>query len=144
MKILQVLPRIYLSREQLEASVAFYESLLGERSRVRFTYPEAGLELALVGSLLLIAGSEASLEPFKATQATCLVDSLVEWKDFLLKSGTALLKGPKHVPTGMNMLAQHPDGTRIEYVQHVQEQVDAVNLTRPETSGVDTKAVDYH
>jgi hypothetical protein len=35
----------------------------------------------------------------------------------------------------MNMLAKHPDGTRIEYVQHVKEQVDAVNLTRSETSG---------
>jgi hypothetical protein len=32
MKILQVLPRIYLSREQLEASVTFYESLFGEQS----------------------------------------------------------------------------------------------------------------
>ena len=29
--------------------------------RVRFTYPEASLELAQVGPLLLIAGSEAAL-----------------------------------------------------------------------------------
>jgi predicted enzyme related to lactoylglutathione lyase len=134
MKILQVLSRTYLSREQLEASVNFYGSLFGERSRVRFTYPEVGLELAQVGSLLLIAGSAAALEPFKATQATFLVDSLSEWKDFLLKSGATLLREPKQVPTGMNMLAKHPDGTRIEYVQHVKEQVDAVNLTRDETS----------
>src|SRR5436305_482111 len=117
MKILQVLTRIYMSREQLEASVTFYESLFGERSRVRFTYPEVGLELAQVSSLLLIAGSDPALEPFKATQATFLVDSLVEWQDFLLRSGATLLKEPKQVPTGMNMLAKHPDGTRIEYVQ---------------------------
>ena len=49
-----------------------------------------------------------------------------------LKSGATLLKEPKQVPTGMNMLAKHPDGTRIEYVQHVKEQVDGVNLTRSE------------
>ncbi len=115
--------------------MAFYESLFGERSRVRFAYPEADLELAQVGSLLLIAGSEAALEPFKATQATFLVDSLSECKDFLLKSGATVLKEPKRVATGMNMLAKHPDGTRIEYVQHVKEQVDAVNLMRSETSG---------
>jgi hypothetical protein len=77
---------------------------------------------------LLIAGEAAALEPFKATQVTFLVDSLSEWRDFLLKSGAILLKEPKRVPTGMNMLAKHPDGTQIEYVQHVQEQVDAVNL----------------
>jgi hypothetical protein len=76
MKILQVLTRIYMSREQLEASVTFYESLFGERSRVRFTYPEAGLELAQVSSLLLITGSDPALEPFKATQATFLVDNV--------------------------------------------------------------------
>jgi hypothetical protein len=34
----------------------------------------------------------------------------------------------------MNRQASHPDGTRVEYVQHVQEQVEAVNLTRDETS----------
>jgi predicted enzyme related to lactoylglutathione lyase len=128
MKIQQVLTRIYLSREELEASVAFYESLFRERSLVRFAYPEAGLELAQVGSLLLIAGEATTLEPFKATQATFLVDALSEWKDFLLQSGATLLKEPKHVPTGMNMLVKHPDGTRVEYVQHVKEQVDAVNI----------------
>ena len=128
MKILQVLTRIYLNREQLEASVTFYESLFKERSRVRFAYPEAGLELVQVGSFLLIAGEAAALEPFKATQATFLVDSLSEWKGFLLQNGATLLKEPKRVPTGMNMLAKHPDGTRIEYVQHVKEQVNAVNL----------------
>lgn len=134
MKIVAVLPRIYLSMEQLEASVTFYEQLFGERSHVRFTYPEAGLELAQVGSLLLIAGSEAALDPFKATKATFLVDSLSEWKEALLKSGATILKEPKQVPTGMNMLAKHPDGTLVEYVQQVKEQVDAVNLTRDETA----------
>ncbi len=34
----------------------------------------------------------------------------------------------------MNKMARHPDGTRVECVQHVQEQVEAVNLTRVETS----------
>lgn len=129
MKILKILTRIYLSSDQLETSVAFYEALFGERCGVRFNYPEAHLELAQVGSFLLLAGPEVVLEPFRATRATFRVDSITEWKDFLLQSGATLLKGPTQVPTGMNMLVKHPDGVCIEYVQHIKEQVEVVNLT---------------
>jgi len=117
MKILQVLTRLYLSREQLEASVTFYEALFGERSSLRESYPEAGIEAAQVGSLLLLAGSDHALEPFKATQANFLVDSLSEWKDFLLENGAALLEEPKQAPTGMERRVKHPDGTQVKYVQ---------------------------
>lgn len=117
MKILQVITRLYLSREQLEASIAFYESLFGERSRLRESYPEAGIEAVQVGSLLLLAGSEQALEPFRATQANFLVDSLVEWKGFLEKSGATFLEEPKQAPTGMEMRVKHPDGTQIKYIQ---------------------------
>jgi hypothetical protein len=99
MKILQILTRLYLSREQLETSVAFYESLLGEQSGVRESYPEVGIEAVQVGPLLLIAGSDQALGSLKATQANFLVDSLDEWKNFLLESGATLLDGPKQAPT---------------------------------------------
>jgi hypothetical protein len=117
MKILQILTRLYLSREQLETSVAFYESLLGEQSGVRESYPEVGIEAVQVGPLLLIAGSDQALGSLKATQANFLVDSLDEWKNFLLESGATLLDGPKQAPTGMEMRVKHPDGTQIKYVQ---------------------------
>jgi predicted enzyme related to lactoylglutathione lyase len=129
MKVLNILTRIYLSGEQLETSVPFYESVIGAKCGVRFDYPEAHLELAQVGSFLLIAGPETVLAPFRATQATFRVDSLAEWKDFLLENGATLLKEPTRVPTGMNMLVKHPDGVCIEYVQHIKEQVEVVNLT---------------
>jgi len=117
MKILQVLTRLYLGREQLEASITFYESLFGERCSLRETYPEAGIEAAQVGSLLLLAGSDRALEPFRAARANFLVDSLSEWKDFLEKSGATLLEEPKQASTGMEMRVKHPDGTQIKYVQ---------------------------
>lgn len=118
MKILQVLTRIYVSREQLEASVTFYESLFGEPCGVRESYPEVGIEAVQVGSLLLIAGSDQALGSLKGTQANFLVDSLIEWKDFLLGSGATLLDGPKQAPTGPEMRVKHPDGTQIKYVQY--------------------------
>lgn len=128
MNILNVLVRIYLRTEQLEETIAFYEALLGEKSHVRFKYPEAGLELAQVGSLLLIAGSETALEPFRATTATFLVDSLEEYRQALLTGGATILREPQQVPTGHNMLVRHPDGTRVEYVEHTAEQVKAANI----------------
>jgi predicted enzyme related to lactoylglutathione lyase len=118
MKILQVLTRIYVSREQLETSVAFYESLFGERCGVRESYPESGIEAAQVDSILLIAGSDQALGPLKAIQANFLVDSISEWKDYLEKNGATLLDGPKQAPTGMEMRVKHPEGTWIKYVQY--------------------------
>lgn len=118
MKILQVLTRVYVSKEQLEASITFYESLFGEPFGVREKYPELGLEAVQVGPLLLIAGSDQAPGSLKETQANFLVDSLIEWKDFLLESGATLLEGPKLAPTGMEMRVKHPGGTLIKYVQH--------------------------
>jgi hypothetical protein len=117
MKILQVITRLYLSREQLETSVSFYESLFGERSRLRVTYP-GGIEAVQVGSLLLMAGPAQALEPFRATQANFLVDSLSEWKDFLKKGGATFIEEQHQAPTGPEMRVKHPDGTVIKYVQY--------------------------
>lgn len=118
MKILQVLTRVYVSKEQLETSVAFYESLFGERCGIRESYPEVGIEAAQVGSILLIAGSDQALGPLKVTQANFLVDSLSEWQGYLEKNGATLLDGPKQAPTGMEMRVKHPDGAWIKYVQY--------------------------
>ncbi|GCE45768.1 hypothetical protein EI42_02813 [Thermosporothrix hazakensis] len=128
MKILSTLLRVYLKAEHLDESIAFYEKLYSQPCTLRFQYAEMGLELAQVGSMLLIAGSEQALAPFRATQATYLVDSLEAFRSVLLEAHGEILKEPQRVPTGMNMLARHPDGTIVEYVQHVKEQVAEVNI----------------
>lgn len=117
MKVLQTITRLYVSREQLEAGIAFYEAFFGEPCGVRESYPAIGVEAAQVGSFLLLAGPEQALEPFKNTQANLLVDSIEEWKDFLLKHGATIIEGPKQAPTGMEMRVMHPDGAQIKYVQ---------------------------
>lgn len=117
MKIQRVLTRVYISPDDLEQSIAFYEQLFGEKSNLRFKYPEADLELAQISSVLLIAGSEAALAPFRQTIATFGVDSILEARDALLQNGATILDGPKVVPTGQNMHARHPDGTIMEYVE---------------------------
>lgn len=127
MKILKTLLRIYLKPDQLEKTIHFYESLFGEKSCLRFKYPELGLELAQVNSLLFIAGTDQALTAFKATQATFLVDSIQEWKTWLIKNGAIILKEPKSVPTGINMLVKHSEGTLFEYVEHDVAKISKTN-----------------
>lgn len=56
MKILNILTRRCLPLEQLDAAVTFYETLIGQKARLRFDYPEYDLRLAQVASIQLIAG----------------------------------------------------------------------------------------
>jgi hypothetical protein len=118
MKIYEVLTRIFLDPLELDKSVSFYESLRGQKCKLRFKYPEKGLELASVGSFLLISDSTNHLRPFRDTRVTFLVDSVDDFKKFLLEHGATILEEPKSVPTGRNMRVKHSDGLGVEYVEH--------------------------
>ena len=115
-KILQTYVRIYVT--ELDPAIAFYESLTGQQTDLRFPYPEMGLELASVGPFLILAGFGEALAPFRETLATFQVDSVEDFRGYLTKNGARIIRDIKRVPTGSNMTVQHPDGTRFEYVQH--------------------------
>lgn len=116
MRVLKIFSRIYVN--DMESALEFYQNLMGQKADMRFRYPEMNLELASVGDLLILAGSEDALKPFRETKATFKVDSIEEFKNSLEQTGARIISGPKKVPTGFNMTVKHPDGTRIEYVQH--------------------------
>lgn len=118
MKILNVLIRIFINQEELDATIAFYEKIFCSKCSLRFKYPEVGLELAQVESILLIAGTENARRPFQTTKATFLVDSVNDFRDQLISNNATILEQPKNVPTGKKMRVQHPDGTIVEYVEH--------------------------
>jgi predicted enzyme related to lactoylglutathione lyase len=116
MKVLKTLSRLYIN--DLNPALGFYEELLGTHTAMRFEIPQIGLELAQIGDILLIAGSDEALKPFRSTQATFLVDSLEEFKAYLEEKGAKIIRGPNKVPTGRNMTVRHPEGSVIEYVEH--------------------------
>ncbi|PKU24738.1 glyoxalase [Telmatospirillum siberiense] len=118
MRILNILVRRYLPLDRFDETVAFHETLIGQKARLRFDYPQHQLKLAQVASILFIGGTEASLAPFIATQATFLVDDIQAFAVHLPAIGAEVLEAPKPVPTGWNMLVRHPDGMRVEYVEH--------------------------
>ena len=117
MKTLKTLTRIFV--HDLDPAIKFYERLFEQKMEFRFSYPEKHLELALVGNLLIIAGKKKDLAPFKETRCTILVDSLKEFKTYLLENGAVIIRDITAVPTGKNMTFRHPDGTIAEYVQHI-------------------------
>jgi predicted enzyme related to lactoylglutathione lyase len=116
MKVIQILSRIYVT--DIDAAIRFYEELFQEKCSSRFGYPQVKLEIARVRDILLIGGSEEALKPFRDTTATFLVDSVDEFKAFLLQNGATLIRDIRQVPTGLNMTLRHKDGTLIEYVEH--------------------------
>ncbi len=116
MKVLKTLSRLYVN--DLNLALEFYEELLGTSAARRLELPQIGLELAQVGDILLVAGSDEALKTFRSTQSTFLVDSLDEFKAFLEEKGAELIRGPNKVPTGRNMTVRHADGSVIEYVEH--------------------------
>ncbi|OCA97738.1 VOC family protein [Clostridium beijerinckii] len=116
MKIKQILNRFYV--HDIEQSIEFYEKILNEKCTLRFKYSQVNLKLAQIGNILILAGSDDSLKSFRDTQATFLVDSIIEFKDFLLSNGATIIRDLKEVPTCMNMTIKHLDGTIVEYVEH--------------------------
>lgn len=115
LKILQVLNRFYV--EDIERVINAYKSLLRAKTCLRFEYKEIGLELALIGTILIIAGSEEALKPYRETKATFIVSSIDGFKKILLENGSVIIRDIKQVPTGKNMTVRHPDGIIIEYVE---------------------------
>ena len=115
MKVNKILSRFYV--HEMNEAVEFYEKVLNEKCSLRVNYTEMNLELAQVGGILLLCGSDEALQPFKDTKATFLVDSIIEYRDFLLNNGAVVIRDLKEVPTGINMTLKHLDGTIVEYVE---------------------------
>jgi len=101
MIIKQILTRIYVNN--IDAAIKFYEKLTNEKCASRFEYKQVGLEIASVKVLLIIAGTDESLTSFRKTNATFLVDSIHEYRDFLSQNNAEILKDVQEVPTGWNM-----------------------------------------
>ena len=116
MRISKTLTRIFV--KDIEPAIKFYEELFVVKANLRFVYEEKKLELASVGDVLILAGEDEDLAPFKETKLTFLVDSVEDFKLVLLEKGATVIRDITKVPTGLNMTLRHTDGTVAEYVQH--------------------------
>ena len=119
MEIFKTLYRVYVN--DIDEAICFYQKLFDSKCGSIFKYDKAGLTIAQIGGILIIGGAESALEPFKNTNITILVDSVSEYKAFLLQNGAEIMSDIKEVPTGFNMTIRHKEGTIVEYVEHNSE-----------------------
>ncbi|WBO62774.1 VOC family protein [Streptomyces camelliae] len=99
--------------DDLEAAVPFYERLAGGRA---LRFERGGVQVAAIGSFLLMSGPEAELEILRKVTATIAVQDVEEAHQVLTGLGARILAGPVPTPAGRNLLAMHPDGAVFEYV----------------------------
>lgn len=117
MRLLHHAFRLYVAANQLESTVAFYETLQGIDCERRLSFPELGIEVALVGAFILLAGTDAALKPVRAAQALLVVDSLDDALGEMGAHGATVLHGPQDAPGGRNATVLHPDGLVAEYYE---------------------------
>src|SRR6266853_358228 len=101
----------------LEAAIERYEALTRETVREGFEVPEQGIEIAILGSLTIIAGPETNIGALRTLRATFIVDSLAECDAHLRATGATTLQGPSRTPAGTNMLVRDVEGEVFEFVE---------------------------
>jgi predicted enzyme related to lactoylglutathione lyase len=99
--------------DDIEAAIPFYERLAGSTA---LRSERGGVQVAAVGSFLLMSGPEAELELLRRVTATIAVKDVEETHRLLTDLGARVLAGPVASPAGHNLLAMHPDGSLFEYV----------------------------
>jgi hypothetical protein len=127
-RVLRTYARAYVTN--LDEALGPLTSVTGTPAALRFTMPN-GLELAAVGAVLVVAGEEQTLAPYRSTQATLIVDDLDECQSLLSRAGAQVLRGPDQVPTGRNLTARLPGGIQIEYVEWDRAQWDRMGAPEP-------------
>ena len=90
MKVLSTSVPIFT--RDIEAAIERYEALTRERVRERFEVHEQGIEIAILGSLTIIAGPEKHIGALRHLRATFIVDSLAEYDAHLRSTGATTLR----------------------------------------------------
>lgn len=125
MAILASFSRVYVA--DIEEGIELFRQTPQESPRLRFSLP-TGLELALVGEVLVLAGPAEALEPVRATQVTLIVDDLEETLATGRNRSGRLVRGPFQAPTGQSATLAYPGGAVVEYVEWNAETRNATGL----------------
>lgn len=120
--ILETYTRIFVDKEDLDKTAAFYLQNLDGKETLRFNLGKPDLTLVQVSSakmlILVIAGSAAARAPFEMTRITIRVDDLKSQQQKLLELGARQMEEVSVTPVGWKTRFEHPDGMVVEYVEH--------------------------
>jgi hypothetical protein len=114
----RLLARVTVHPEDLDDRIAVYESVLGVACDARMPMPDAGLELAIVGNVLLIGNPGTPGEAARATAFTLLVASVPDHVAALERAGAAVTEPVASGPAGRRARVRLPDGALVEVIDH--------------------------
>jgi hypothetical protein len=115
MKVLRTSVPIFT--HDLEVAIERYEAFTRETVRERFEVPEQGIEIAILGSVTIIAGPEHYIGALRHLRGTFIVDSLAEYSAHLRSTGATTLPGPHPTPAGTNLIVRDIEGVVFEFVE---------------------------
>ncbi len=118
--ILKTYTRIFST--DCDATLAMLERLHERQPHLRFRFGD--WELAGIGDMLVVAGTEETLAPIRDTFGPVIVRDLETVQEELLAGGATITQPLVDVPTGKMLYARHPDGLHIEYVQWTDDLVE--------------------
>jgi hypothetical protein len=79
--------------------------------------PEQGIQIAILGSLTIIAGPEKEIGALRHLRATFIVDSLAEFDAHLRSTGATTLQRSRPTPAGTNLIVRDVEGVVFEFVE---------------------------
>jgi hypothetical protein len=104
----RLLARLNVDPDELDDRIAFCQRALGVAWDSRMPIPEAGLELATVGNLLLIGNPNPPGEVPRATAFTLLVASVADYLGGLEGTGAAAMEPISTSPAGNRSRVRSP------------------------------------
>ncbi|WP_144758769.1 VOC family protein [Curtobacterium sp. 9128] len=110
--IVAVLARIPV--ESIEVARPLYQRLAGTSEVRSFTF--GAVHLAWIGPFLLLEGADAAV---RARSATIIVRDVDAVLSTLRAAGGTILDGPMAGPNGRRVIARHPDGAVLEYIEQI-------------------------
>jgi hypothetical protein len=117
MKILKTAYRRYVAPAAFDATVRFYETLQQTSCERRLSFPEMGVEVAVIGAFILLSGSDEALSSVRHVEAALIVDSLDEFVAELRALGVSVPSEYHVSSAGRNVTVTHPDGLIVEYFE---------------------------
>lgn len=118
--ILKTYSRLFT--DDCDVTLATLERLHGRKPHLRFRFGE--WELAGIGDMFVVAGTEESLAPIRDSHGPVIVRDIDAVQAELLASGATITQAMVDVPTGRMLYARHADGLHVEYVQWTDDLVE--------------------
>jgi hypothetical protein len=109
-----IFARVYVS--DIDEGIALFADDATRQLRLRMSRP-SGLEVALVGDVLILAGPSDVVDAVRSTDVTVIVDDLDAAIAEATRAGGTVVRDETRDSAGRNIKFSYPCGVEIEHVE---------------------------